>query len=104
MGRDSDNRSYTSQLTIMVTDDVIGKSVECAHYDNNIATTIGSLNITVTGKLNIESLLTDHELLSVHITDALSLPTHYYNTSVIVNFDSNRRLITFSWGIRIIYL
>ena len=49
MGRDTDNGSYTSQLTIMVTDDVIGKSVECAHYDNNITTTIGSLNITVTG-------------------------------------------------------
>ena len=57
MGRDTDNGRYTSQLTIMVTDYVIGKSVECAHDDNNITTTIGSLTITMTGK-NYEALYT----------------------------------------------
>ena len=63
MGQDTGNGCYTSQLTIMVTDDVFGKSVECAHYDNNITTTIGSLTITIKGKNILHRLVTNHVVL-----------------------------------------
>ena len=47
-----ENGSYISQLNVTVTSDVIGKSVECL-YDNQIGTTttVGSLNLTLSGKI-----------------------------------------------------
>ena len=47
---DSLNGSYTSQLNITVTCDMIGKTVECVHDDVQNITSVGSLNITVSGK------------------------------------------------------
>ena len=44
---------YTSQLNVTVTTDMIGTSIECV-YDNISSTnTVGSLNITASGKLRI---------------------------------------------------
>ena len=47
-----ENGSYISQLNVTVTSDVIGKSIECL-YDNqiNTTTTVGSLNLTLSGKI-----------------------------------------------------
>ena len=47
---DSVNGSYTSQLNITVTCDMIGKTVECIHDDIQNITTVDSFNITVPGK------------------------------------------------------
>ena len=45
----------------MITDDVIGKSIECAHDDNNnITTTIDSLTIAMKGKNIFHRLVTNH--------------------------------------------
>ena len=49
----SENNSYTSQLNITVSSDVIGKTIECA-YDNYIdynTTVVGSFTISTSGML-----------------------------------------------------
>ena len=45
-----ENGLYISQLNVTVTSDVIGKSIKC-DYDNQInsTTTVGSLNLTLSG-------------------------------------------------------
>ena len=40
-----ENGSYTSQLNVTLTSDVVGRSIECA-YDNGTIYRIGSLNLT----------------------------------------------------------
>ena len=58
-----ENGLYISQLNVTVTSDVIGKSVECL-YDNqiNTTTTVGSLNLTLSGK--VVTAATEQRLLS----------------------------------------
>ena len=43
---DEEQRVYTSQLSVNVTDDLIGKSIECVHDNVSNSTIVGSLNIT----------------------------------------------------------
>ena len=45
------NGFYVSQLNITVTSDVIGKKVLCAYDTNSNFTTIGSLNLAISGKI-----------------------------------------------------
>ena len=40
-----ENGSFTSQLNVTLTSDIVGKSIECA-YDNGTIHSIGSLNLT----------------------------------------------------------
>lgn len=40
-----ENGVYTSQLNVMLTSDIVGRSIECA-YDNGTIHKIGSLNLT----------------------------------------------------------
>jgi aerobic-type carbon monoxide dehydrogenase small subunit (CoxS/CutS family) len=45
---------YTSELTITVSSDMIGKTVQCIHYDVNREISIGTLIINYsTGKLTV---------------------------------------------------
>ena len=45
-----ENGCYTSELNVTVTLDDDGKTIECAYYNVTEATTIGLLNISLTGK------------------------------------------------------
>ena len=45
-----ENGCYTSELNVTVTLDKVGKTIECAYYNVTEATTVGLLNITLTGK------------------------------------------------------
>lgn len=49
-GNGTDSEWYTSQLTVTVTPELIGKNVECAYDDVINVTTIGTLNISAPGK------------------------------------------------------
>ena len=46
--RVENNSSYTSQLNVTVSSDMIGESIECAH-DHGTTDTIGSSTLTATG-------------------------------------------------------
>ena len=41
-----ENKSYTSQLNVTLTNDLAGESIECVHDDGINFTMVGSLNIT----------------------------------------------------------
>ena len=43
---DEEQRVYTSQLSVNVTDKLIGKSIECVHDNVSDSTIVGSVNIT----------------------------------------------------------
>ena len=43
---DEEQMVYTSRLSVNVTDDLIGKSIECIHDNVSNSTIVGSLNIT----------------------------------------------------------
>ena len=53
-----ENGRHTSQLNVAVTLNNVGKTIECAYYNVTEATTVGLLNISLTGItiLNLISL------------------------------------------------
>ena len=49
----AENGCFISQLSVVMTSDLIGKSIECAHYDLYNTTTIGEVHLTHPGILCI---------------------------------------------------